>query len=31
MQPSRFPLAPGFVFGAVLAGLFDGIVLYQIL
>ena len=29
--PLSFPLAPGFIVGASLAGLFDGIVLHQIL
>ena len=30
-KAERFPLAPGFIIGASLAGLFDGIVLHQIL
>lgn len=30
-KAQRFPLAPGFIIGASLAGLFDGIVLHQIL
>jgi hypothetical protein len=31
MNEGRFPLAPGFITGAALAGFFDGIVLHQIL
>jgi uncharacterized membrane protein len=31
MQHDRFPAAPGFLIGVALAGLFDGIVLHQIL
>lgn len=30
-EPRPFPLAPGFIMGASLAGLFDGILLHQIL